>query len=492
MSRRHAWKAVLVGCWIASPLGGAAPAAEKTERFDQDPGWEGRNHRSAWAGSRTVRQDFGFSPTRHAGGRAPGEIGGLVSPAAEPAYYAKLIPEKTLDDKLTASGTIACGEGPAHVLVGFFNVGTLNEWRTPNTIVLRIQGRGDVFYAYLEYATRLWRAGGDSPRPFARLRNPQTGKEEFRGFAARGAVHRWTLSYDPDANGGDGALTATIDGETAVCHLDPGHKADGATFNRFGVMTVMKSADSPGELWLDDVAVDDDREDFGDDPGWEGSRNRRTYESRNVRPRFDFGYSPTHFSGGRAPGELGGQVFRGDCREAGRMASYGDRIGPLSLDRPLRASGKIVLRRGVTDSTTLFGFYHSARSLDVNLSQSYGLPEGFLGFSIEGPSREGFSAYPAYRTIEGRQGYADGPDRPHILPDGKPHDWTLEYDPSGAGGRGRITLTFDGRPVALDLNPGDRPPGVTFDRFGLVTTWIDGNGQTVYFDDLTYTASQDE
>ena len=24
------------------------------------------------------------------------------------------------------------------------------------------------------------------------------------------------------------------------------------------------------------------------------------------------------------------------------------------------------------------------------------------------------------------------------------------------------------------------------DRFGLITTWIDGNGQRVYFDDLTY------
>ncbi len=29
------------------------------------------------------------------------------------------------------------------------------------------------------------------------------------------------------------------------------------------------------------------------------------------------------------------------------------------------------------------------------------------------------------------------------------------------------------------------------DRFGLVTTWIDGHGQHVYFDDLTYTCRQD-
>ena len=79
------------------------------------------------------------------------------------------------------------------------------------------------------------------------------------------------------------------------------------------------------------------------------------------------------------------------------MASYGDRVGPLTLDRPLRASGKVVLRRGVSDSTTLFGFYHSERSLAVNPSQGSGFPEGFLGVAVEGPSREGFFVYPVYR-----------------------------------------------------------------------------------------------
>jgi hypothetical protein len=211
----------------------------------------------------------------------------------------------------------------------------------------------------------------------------------------------------------------------------------------------------------------------------------------NVRPRFDFGYSPTHFAGGQAPGELGGLVFRGDIREAGRMACYGDRVGPLALDRPLRASGKIVLRRGVTDSTTLFGFYHADLSLKVNPSQSSGLPEGFLGCAVEGPSREGFFVYPAYRTVGARQGHAGGSELPRIYPDGTPHDWALDYAPTGAKGQGRITLTFDGRSVHLDLRPGDRTSGAALNRFGLVTTWIDGNGQSIYLDDLSYTASQE-
>ena len=55
-----------------------------------------------------------------------------------------------------------------------------------------------------------------------------------------------------------------------------------------------------------------------------------------------------------------------------------------------------------------------------------------------------------------------------------------------------MVLTFDGQSVTLDLQPDDRTPGTAFDRFGLVTTWIDGNAQTIYFDDLSYTDSQDE
>jgi hypothetical protein len=481
----------LLAALIASGLLSTAFPGERVERFDKDPGWDGRNHHSDHFPSRTIRQDFGFCETHRSGGRAAGELGGVLTPAAEPAYYAKPIEKKTFADKLTASGVLACGDGPVHALVGFFNTATVNEWRTPNTIALRIQGRGDVFFAYVEYATSRWRAGGDHPRPFARVRNANTGKEEFRGFTAHGASHTWSLAYDPEGHGGLGEITATIDGETAICQLDLGHKADGATFDRFGLLGVMKSADSSGELWLDDLAVNGSRESFDRDPGWDGFQNRRTYGSKNVRPRFNFGFSPTHFAGGASAGELGGLVFRGDCRYADRMACYGDRVGPLSLNRALRASGKIALRRGVSDSTTLFGFYHSQRSMAVNPSQASGFPESFLGFAVEGPSREGFFVYPAYRTAGDRQDYTHGPDRPHIHPDGKPHDWSLEYSPSLAGKPGRITLVFDGKSVSLDLHSGDEPTDITFDRLGLVTTWIDGNAQSLYFDDLSYTVSQE-
>jgi hypothetical protein len=218
--------------------------------------------------------------------------------------------------------------------------------------------------------------------------------------------------------------------------------------------------------------------------------NRREYKTTDIRPRFDFGYTPTRHAGGTAAGELGGLVFRGDCRHKDKLAAYGDRLAALTLDKPLKASGKVALRRGVSDSTTLLGFYHSQDSLTVNPAQTSGFPRSFLGVAVEGPSRDGFLFYPAYRVRGDGQGYADGPNRPAILPDGKSHDWSLTYDPAAANGIGRVVVTFDGKAVSIDLTVNDRKTGAKFDRFGLVTTWIDGNGQRVYFDDLTYTSGQ--
>jgi hypothetical protein len=147
--RRHRAFAI---CYLAASLAGPSFAEDRVERFDRDPNWDGHNNRAATPEPRAIRQDFGYSLTAHAG-RKPGEMGGFLCPAAEPAYYAKPIPRATFDAPLSASGTIAMDWRPTHALVGFFDAGTLNEWRTPNTIALRVSGRGDVFYAWVEYAT---------------------------------------------------------------------------------------------------------------------------------------------------------------------------------------------------------------------------------------------------------------------------------------------------------------------------------------------------
>jgi hypothetical protein len=465
----------------------ATVAEERTEHFDRDPGWDGQNNRSTV--SRTIRQDFGYSKTTQIGGK-PGEIGGFITPAAEPAYYAKKLPENTFKDRLSASGTLAYTGRSFHLLIGFFNSQTLNEWRTPNTIALRISGHGDVFYAWLEYCTQNWRAGGDSPQSFPTAPDPKTGRQRLKGFPSQGTIHKWSLTYDPEGNNGHGVITATIDGLKAVCNVAEGHRADGAIFNRFGLVNLMKSADTGGEVWLGDIAVNGQAEDLSKDRDWEGFHNHRTYETRIVRPHFDFGFSPTNFADGVKAGELGGLVFRGDCRYPERMAYYGDRLEELSLEKPLRASGKVCLKRGVTDSTVLIGFFHSKISTAVTQSQDSGLPKSFLGISTDGPSREGFLFGPTYRVNGGGQGHASDPKQ-RFQPDGKAHDWSLEYLPTAADGRGEITVALDKHSVKLALGKGHKAMGALFDRFGIITTWIDGNSQTIFFDDLTYTCKQD-
>ncbi len=458
-------------------------AVQKHESFDQDPGWDEHNNRGELTACRTTRQDFGFSPnTSHAGGEK-GEMGGFIQPAADLAYYAKVLPTKTFEDVLSASGTLCLSEDYArgHVTLGFFKNETYG-WRTPHSITLRIIGRGNCFYAFPGYLTGLWRAGEDV---FGTL-DPSTGKKIPHEFSVGGAVHHWSMKYDPNGNDGGGTITATMDDQTMVVHLDPGHKADGATFNRFGLMPVMKTNDDAGQFWFDDITINGAKEDFSTDPGWEGFQNRRTYEDCLIRPRFNFGYSPTNHAGKKA-GEMGGITFRGDWKYPEKLAYYGDRLEELSLDGPLKISGRICFVRGITDAGTLIGFFHAKHSFE-NGTDSCGIPQDFLGMQIDGPSAEGFFTLPACRN-HGTE-YRLAARGPRIYPDGTAHDWTMEYSPSAAGGNGQITVSLDGKSVSLDLSPEVRKGGGHFNRFGIITTQVDGNYHFIYFDDLDYTCRQ--
>ena len=191
---------------------------------------------------------------------------------------------------------------------------------------------------------------------------------------------------------------------------------------------MVKSADDPGRVWLDNLTINGVTDPFNTDPGWDQLNNRNTYVSTNVRPRFDFGYSPaTNHAGGQG-GEIGGHTFRGDSRlefNGTRMAYYGDPLNEtLTLDQPLHAEGKIAFHRGVSDSTTLIGFFHSADSVRSNNSQNSATPENFVGAAIEGPSAEGFYLYPTY-GLDQEGVRADGgrgtPTPPFIYPNGDSH-----------------------------------------------------------------------
>src|SRR5437016_2898647 len=104
-------------------LGGVALGAQRTQSFDADPQWEGRDNRIVPKEYPTIVQDFGYSKSTHFAGKSPGEMGGHVTRASAPAFYADKIRTLTLDDKFSASGTFALTQttGGAGIFFGFFN-----------------------------------------------------------------------------------------------------------------------------------------------------------------------------------------------------------------------------------------------------------------------------------------------------------------------------------------------------------------------------------
>ena len=446
----------------------------RTENFNVDPGWDGHNNRSNFFGPAGVNQNFGYGSNRIGGTINPTGSDTTVVPSREAFYFAQTVSNSNFNTMLTATGTLN-NNGGGNSWIGFFNSATANEWRSANSLGLRIYGRGNHFLAYPEYGTSKWRAGADG---FV------SGGNEVQ-FPVNANL-LWSLTYDPAGNAGGGSITAVINGQTVTKNLDAGHKLDGATFNRFGMGAVNKSWDSPGQLFLDSLNVNNTgTQSFtGSAPGWSGVNNIASYNTNNVRFRFDFGYDATRQA-------AGGNFFRGDSRQANTMAFYGDELDQtLTLNQPLHAQGKVTFSRGVTDSTVHLGFFHNTDSVRVSNAQAMSTPENFVGVTIEGPSAEGFFFYPSYNTDAEGQGSGGnrGSGAPYIYPDGATHNWTLDYNPDGNNGNGQIIVSLDGQQGTMNLAPGDKQNiGAHFNRFGFITPHIDGNGQTVFVDDVTYT-----
>jgi hypothetical protein len=77
-----------------------------------------------------------------------------------------------------------------------------------------------------------------------------------------------------------------------------------------------------------------------------------------------------------------------------------------------------------------------------------------------------------------------------LVPTAATLDWSIAYSPTAANGKGQITVMLVKQSAALDLPPGHRTQGAQFNRFGIISNWVDGNGQVVFLDDLIYTARQ--
>src|SRR6185369_16101697 len=141
-----------------------------------------------------------------------------------------------------------------------------------------------------------------------------------------GTRYAWSLDYDPDGAGGRGRFTFTLTsdahkpGELEKPDLPEAHKAEarrrfpsttsfsvdlpegyrrqGATFDHFGLMNMMK-AGGRMTIYFDDLEYLGRSQDFTKDPSWDASGNRVTYKATEVGGAHNFGFSNTNHAGGK-------------------------------------------------------------------------------------------------------------------------------------------------------------------------------------------------
>lgn len=476
----------------------AQPPLLKTETFDRDPGWEGHNNRIVPEKPLMVTQDFGFSTTNHAG-TAAGEIGGSIQRSTTPAHYAVEIPMRTLNDKFTAAGSFAVlkSQPGAGVFFGFFNSNQPGGSGRPiGSLGLDFDFEGSGGRLATRLITNTNKSCGTFITPYL------PGKFRPTPIKNDGTRYHWTLAYNPQGAGGNGQFTFTMRSDTHTTQdygtlpensekeaqarfpntkeftidLTPGHKQEGATFDRFGVLNMMKSGGT-ATMFFDDVVIDGRAEDFSRDPGWAAVGNRTTYEDREVVGAHDFGFSAkTNHAGGKTAGEVGGGLWR-----SGEYGYYADRIGQLNLEQRLEARGKVKLVTAGPDSDMHIGWFSSASK-----NKSPDEAGNFIGIHVGGPTRIGHYFIPQFATAKGTKGKVEqGP----IITPGKLFDWSLVYDPTASGGNGEMRVTLGTESVTLALKPGQKKQGATLDRFGLFTSQAGGQMVKIFLDDVSYTAA---
>lgn len=494
---------MLAGTTLALAAG-SEKAQLKRESFDRDPGWEGQRNRIVPKQVPTVVQDFGYERTGNAG-KEPGELGGQVTRASEPAFYADRIGPKTLDDRLSASGTFAItkSEGNSGIFFGFMRAQQPGAGGRPiNSLGLDLDGEGTGCRLAVRLITGRNQSCGTFITPFL------PGKYRPTPLRNDGTRYHWKLDYDPDGAGGKGRFTFMLNADPAkpearseksladlpeshrqealshfpsttsfAVDLPEGYKRQGTTFDHFGMMNLMKAG---GRLAIhfDDLTYEGRTQEFSRDPQWDASGNRRTYQATDVGGAHNFGYSPTSHAGGK-PGEAGGVFWRTD-----EWGYYADKIAPLSFEDRLEARGKVVLTVGGPDSDMRFGWF---RTDGQGAAPSTAGP--FVGVAVGGPTRVGHYFLPAATVASGVYSH---PDRGPVLTPGKPYSWSLIYDPQANGGNGAITATLGTESVTHNLRPGQKAAAkeARLDRFGLFSIGPGGQIVKLYLDDLEYTVGR--
>ena len=452
--------------------------AKKTERFDKEPNWEGYNNRVKVEKPNPVVQGFGFSATHHAGGKRMGEIGGRVQRCTTPATYLKrLETTASFEQRLHCSGTFTVTEtmGMSSLYFGFCNTQTM-ETRPRNFLGLMINGEGGGCEVHVSYNT----SGGQSDGFRATGTGPKGAQVRDFNLIPVNTPYTWDLLYDPQANAGIGEITFTLGGQGPFTggpftfKLPPAQRQAGATFDAFGIVNA-QSAGNWLTMYFDDITVHDQLEHFDVDPTWQGDGNRARLEDHGVEGAHQFGFSDTHLAGGER-GEVGGVLYSSPSVPG----YYADRVGALSLEQPLVASGRLALKQYGSDGGLYIGWFNSRK-------RGYP-PENILGVLIDGPTSTGPRFRGCAASSDSKIGHVQRDTAPPLAPNGTAHTWKMEYDPQADGGRGRLTVWLDDRHDAFTLPAALRQVGAVFDRFGLFVHEGGGRVSRIYLDDLEYSA----
>jgi hypothetical protein len=506
--------------------------------FSQNPGWEAVHNRVVAIDPPTKAQDFGW--------KGPGRIGGTVWVSRTPAWFAMPMRRPlSFKQSFTASGRVVIKSMDASVYFGFFN-SKRQEWRPWSSLAIRLADskRGESLHGsrqrggqvWVDYMSATWKAGymvldsfipadgsthswrfaydadakPDTHWPDAAMEKlfRKQGRWEEGALAtelkrdkqqvrtALGAARdQGLLDYDPrreksyweakrDLDRVRGRVTFQLDDAApASSFLDPGVADEPATFDRFGVFNYQIPEGRSSEFYLSDLAVDGEKIDLSRDPKWQGVGNGATFVERDFHPGHNFGFRLTNRAAGEKPGEIGGLFWRNEPNDP-YHGFYADDIGELTLDDPISFSGTINFVAAGTDASMMFGYFNRAeRMVDLKPDEKKG-KVSMLGIRIADQTAVGYRFQPFVETSAG----SARKDGPQFVPDRKPRRFSLDYDPAGNDGNGRVVAKLDDEVIQFNVKPELRRAGAKFDRFGLLTVRSGGKYVEVYFDDLTYTA----
>jgi hypothetical protein len=332
--------------------------------------------------------------------------------------------------------------------------------------------------------------------------------------------HHYVMEFDPKAGFGLGTLTIQIDDISKVFYFGEDKlQKSGGDIDIFGMWNgKLPAEEKVMTAYLDDVTNttngqrDAASNDFNAAPaGWVGVNNSFTAKDYIVRPYHEFGwakslpfldglngYSTMYTIPDTERHCMGGIIYLASYENLNvPRASYGASLnGSLNTrDHHMYVTGRVKIDWANVDAGELFGWYHSSTACDqVTGGKGHTLPDKFLGVTIAAGSN-GYGMIPSYRSplTPEEQSLKSWNPATRVYEDGEWREFSMEYDPEGASGRGQLKLQLgkDGTPVIYDLEEGAKGADFAFDRIGLLTHRKGGGKpHAIYFDKMTYTVAK--